>query len=168
MANTELVCFDDTGSDRPSNGTTSNTKNTRITFQQKKATSSASKVTTTGSSVIWEALGTTEFANEMKKIIFDSWRIKTKTWYEGVLKKWRNHCLQRNENSYITDIKSVLFLHCMNKNGCLYSGICVARSSLSSFVMIEDYDKLSSHPLITKFVKGIFNRHPPLPKYATI
>ena len=34
--------------------------------------------------------------------------------------------------------------------------------------MIEGYDKLSSHPLIPKSVKGIFNRHPPLPQYANI
>ena len=54
-------------------------KTLELPFNRKKATSSASKVTTTGSSVIWEALGTTEFANEMKKIIYDSWRTKTKT-----------------------------------------------------------------------------------------
>ena len=34
--------------------------------------------------------------------------------------------------------------------------------------MIEGYDKLSSHPLTPKSVKGIFNRHPPLPQYANI
>ena len=92
MATTELVSFDDTGSNRSSNKTTSSTKNTRITLQQKKATSSVSKITTTGSSVIWEALGTTELSNEIKEIIYDSWRTKTKTQYEGVLKKSRNHC----------------------------------------------------------------------------
>ena len=56
----------------------------------------------------------------------------------------------------------------MYKSGCLYSGICVAQSALSSVVMIKSYDKLSNYPLITRFVKGIFNRHSPLPKYANI
>ena len=59
VANSELVpLMIHTGSDRPSNKTTTNTKNTRIAVQQTKATSSVSKVTTPGSSVIWEALGT--------------------------------------------------------------------------------------------------------------
>ena len=48
-----------------------------------------------------------------------------------------------------------MFLNGMYKNGCLYSGICTAQSALSSVCMIEGYDKLSSHPLITRFVKGI-------------
>ena len=34
--------------------------------------------------------------------------------------------------------------------------------------MIEGYDKLSSHPLTPRSVKGIFNRHPPLPQYANM
>ena len=68
LANTELVFFDDTGSDRPSNKTTSNTRIANITLQQTKATSSVSKVTITGNSVIWEALGTTELSNEIKVI----------------------------------------------------------------------------------------------------
>ena len=38
-------------------------------------------------------------------------------------------------------------LHGMNKNGCLYSGICATRSRLSSVVVIEGYDKLLSHPV---------------------
>ena len=112
------IMVDDTVSGRPSNETTSNTKNARITLQQTKATSSVSKVTTIDSFVTWEALGTTELSNEIKVIIYDSWRTKTKTRYEGVLKKWRHYCLQRNENPYIADIKSVLmFLHGMYKNG---------------------------------------------------
>ena len=69
----------------------------------------------------------------------------------------------------LADTKSVLmFLYGMYKNGCLYSSICAAQSALSSVVVIKSYNKLLSHPLITRFVKGIFDRHPPLPRYANI
>ena len=150
------MMVDDTVSGRPSNETTSNTKNARITLQQTKATSP-------------QALGTTELSNEIKAIIYDSWRTKTKTRYEGVLKKWRHHCLQQNENPYIVDIKSVLmFLHGMYKNGWLYGGICTAGSALSGAVMIESYDKLLSHPLVTTSIKGVFNKHFPLSKYVSM
>ena len=40
------------------------------------------------------------------------------------------------------------------KTGCLYNGICATRSSLSSVVMIPGYDRLSSHVLISRYIKG--------------
>ena len=61
-----------------------------------------------------------------------------------------------------------MFSHIMYKNGCLYSGTRIAQSALSSVVMIEAYGKLSSHPLINRFLKEIFNRYPPLPKDTNI
>ena len=33
-------------------------------------------------------------------------------------------------------------------------------------VVIQGYRNLSDHPLVSRFVKGIFNKHPPLPKYV--
>ena len=56
----------------------------------------------------------------------------------------------------------------MYRNGCLYSGLCAARSALSSSITIKGYLKLSDHPLISRYLKGIYNRHPPLPKYVDI
>ena len=50
----------------------------------------------------------------------------------------------------------------------LYSGLCGARSALSSVVCIKEFSKLSDHPMISRYLKGIFNRHAPLPKYAQI
>ena len=61
-------------------------KTIELPSNRKKATFSVSKVTTTGSSVIWEALGTTALSNEIKEIIYDSWRTKTKTRYEELEK----------------------------------------------------------------------------------
>ena len=60
------------------------------------------------------------------------------------------------------------FLHGMHCNGCLYSGLCVARSALSSLITIKGCLKLSDHPHISRYLKGIYNKHPPLPKYEDI
>ena len=59
-------------------------------------------------------------------------------------------------------------MHGMYINGCLYSGLCAARSALSSILTIKGYTKLSEHPFISRYLKGIYNRHPPLPKYTSI
>ena len=56
----------------------------------------------------------------------------------------------------------------MYVNGCLYSGLCAAHSALSSIVTIKGYTKLSEHPFISCYLKGIYNRHPPLSKYTSI
>ena len=59
-------------------------------------------------------------------------------------------------------------MHNMYLNGCLYSGLCAARSVLSSFLTIRGYLKLSEHPLVSRNSKGIYDRYPPLPKYVNI
>ena len=60
------------------------------------------------------------------------------------------------------------FLHGMYTKSCLYSGLCGASSALSSAVCIKGFSKLSDHPTISRYLKGSFNRHPPLPKYEQI
>ena len=56
----------------------------------------------------------------------------------------------------------------MYLNGCLYSGLCAARSALSSVATITGYLKLSEHLLVSRHLKGIYNRHTPLPKYVNV
>ena len=53
-------------------------------------------------------------------------------------------------------------------NGCLYSGLCTARSALPIIVTIKGYKKLSEYPFISRYLKGINYKHPPLPKYTSI
>ena len=68
---------------------------------------------------------------------------------------------------YIADVNTVLaFMHGMYLNRCLHSGLCAARNALSSVVTINGFIKLSDHPHISRYLKGIYNRHPVLPKYC--
>ena len=56
----------------------------------------------------------------------------------------------------------------MYLNEYLYSGLCTACSALSSvsIIIINGFIKLSDHPLISRCLKGIYNRHPVLPKHS--
>ena len=86
-----------------------------------------------------------------------------------MLKRWKSYALSRNENPCITNIDSVLkFLHGLYNDGCLYSGLCATRSALASLVTIKGFAKRSDNPLLVRYLKGIFNRHPPLPTYMHI
>ena len=46
-----------------------------------------------------------------------------------------------------------------------FSGLNSACSLLSSFPAIEDYEA-GKHPLVCKYMKGVFNINPSLPKYT--
>ena len=46
----------------------------------------------------------------------------------------------------------------MYLNGCLYGGLCAARSALSSVITIRGFLKLSEHPMVSRYLKGIYNR----------
>ena len=69
-------------------------------------------------------------------------------------------CWKRGTNPLVTDVKNVWdFLH-MYKQGCRYSGICATASALSSAVTIPGYKRMSNHLFISRYVKGIYNKHP--------
>lgn len=50
--------------------------------------------------------------------------------------------------------------------GIGYSAISTVRSALSTFISLEGYPA-GSHPLIRRFLRGVFNLRPALPKYET-
>ena len=56
----------------------------------------------------------------------------------------------------------------MYNDGCLYSSLCAARSALASVVTIKVFAKLLDHPLVVRYLREVFNRHPPLPRYMHI
>eukprot|EP00794_Sanderia_malayensis_P021324 gene21324-23399_t len=54
------------------------------------------------------------------------------------------------------------------ENGGGYSTICAARSALATCITVDNVPNLAEHVLVKRFVKGVFNRHPPTPKYTSI
>ncbi len=97
------------------------------------------------------------------------WRDKTKSQYNSVLRRWESFCDEFGENPIYPTVNKLLeFFLQLYKGGCLYSGLCAARSALAAVVTIPGYASISEHPMIARFLKGIFNRHPPLPKYFNI
>ena len=117
---------------------------------------------TAGSSVIGETFRYTELSQQVTKVILESSQPSTTSRYESAFKRWHRYAISRNEDPYSPDVNTVLtFMHGMYLNGCLYS-------ALSSVVTIRGCLKFSEHPLVSQYLKGIYNRHPPLPKYANI
>lgn len=56
----------------------------------------------------------------------------------------------------------------MFENGVGYSSINTARSALSSLGIKLDSISVGSHPLVTRFLRGVFNIRPTKPRYTNI
>ena len=55
------------------------------------------------------------------------------------------------------------FLHVLRKRNLGYSVLNSARGMLSSFATTEGHDA-GKHPLVYRYMKGVFNNNPSLPK----
>ena len=80
-----------------------------------------------------------------------------------MLKRWLSNAILRIEDPYSPDVNiTFTFMHVMYLNGSLYGGLCATRSELSNVVTIRGYLKLSEDPLVSRYLKDIYHRHPPL------
>ena len=51
--------------------------------------------------------------------------------------------------------------------GAAYSSLNILRSSMSSFLPPCEGHPIGSHPLVVRFMRGVFNLRPPQPRYTT-
>ena len=93
----------------------------------------------------------------------------TKTQYEHHLRNLESFCLARKWTDCLNIPLNLAldFLRSLLKQGMSYSTINSARSAISQYVHITDGDTLSfgSLPIVNKFMKGVFRKNPPNPKY---
>ena len=99
-----------------------------------------------------------------------SWRDGTSKQYSVYLKKWMNFSQKQLFSTLKPNVSQVLsFLASLYDSGIGYSAINTARSALSSGVELADSNlPLGQHPLINRFLKGVFQSRPSLPRYKNI
>ena len=148
--------------------TTLPTTSKHVDFTIKPGNSSTSQqIITNSSACVWQAFSHTGIPDATKNILLASWRPNTKYKYELVLRKWIAFCNQKSLDLYTQTINNILiFLTEIFEKGNKYSSICNARSALANIVHIPGYNTLSQHALIKRFVTGVFNLRPPLPRYT--
>ena len=78
-------------------------------------------------------------------------------------------CRSRGINPISASLENGLeFLHQQYENGLSYSGINTARSALSTVIFLSDGSSFGHHPLVSRFLKGVFESRPSLPRYSNI
>ena len=86
-----------------------------------------------------------------------------------MLRRCEALCIQRDLDPFLSSVNNVLeFLNELHSSVCQYSARCTAPSVLASVVTIQVFSSLSDHPIIHHYLKGIYNRNPPMPKYIQV
>jgi hypothetical protein len=62
----------------------------------------------------------------------------------------------------------ITFLTSLYKSNLNYSTICIARSAVNQFLLVSQGQNFSNSTLVTKFLKGIFELRPNIPKHTKI
>ena len=131
------------------------------------------QVKSTGMQNIRERLIKRNIPRDITDVIMRSWREGTQKQYNVYLWKWDEFCVQRQINSVQTSSNEVLgFLHDLSTKGLSYSAVNSARSALSNYFMGENLSdsgfSVATHPLIKRYMKGVFNSRSPSPRYSEI
>ncbi len=103
----------------------------------------------------------------VKSCITNSRRSGTREHYNSKLVQWKDWCIINDISPINCPIADVLnFLGHLKSIGRAYSTIGLARSAISAVHSLCDGVPIGQHPLISRFMKGVFNSIPPVPKYA--
>ena len=111
-------------------------------------------------------------STEVANVILSSWRKSTVKQYNVYLEKWSTFCLSRQSHFMRAPVSLILdFLHDVYTKGYGYSSVNTARSAISALYSIDKADigqNIGKHPLICRFLKGVFNEIPPTPKFQEV
>lgn len=120
-------------------------------------------------SFIRQTLSTLQLSTKAQNVLMSSWRSGTLKQYHTHFVKWNQYCLAHYLDPLNPSIQHVIeFLTTLFEAGLGYSSINTARSALSIILPLYEGHKFGKHPLVTRFLKGVFELKPALPKYPEI
>ena len=99
--------------------------------------------------------------------IMESWK-KSKEQYNVYIKKWISFCGTHTDPIQPTVNNILAFFVSLFRKGVKYSVFQTARTAIINFTSICSGTDFSTHPLIKRFMTGVFAKRPSLPKYTSI
>ena len=126
--------------------------------RETKTSSPQEKAKVTGMLLVRQALDQYKLSERSINIIMSSWRETTKQQYSSYISQWLHFCGQKQIDPLQTNVKS----------GRSYSCVNTARSALSSLIMYDNGVGIGKHPLVVRFMSGVFNINPSVSRYQCI
>lgn len=111
------------------------------------------------------------FTPRSTDVIVASWRKGTTSQYQTYLQKWLVFCTQKHCDVLSPSLPIALdFLSMLYEKGSSYSAINTARSMLSSILQLDinSSTPFGQLPIVRRFMKGVFELRPALPRYKSI
>ena len=101
------------------------------------------------------------------EILASSWRDGTRTQYRSYIEGWCTFFERLQYDSFRPSVANILDFLTMLYDECSlgYSALNTARSALSTFIVVEGVP-VGQHHLVKRFMRGVFNLRPALPRYA--
>ena len=131
------------------------------TSEQPQLSSSSQENETDGLKIVEQSYRARGLSTGATSIILSSWRDGSRKQYSSYLKRWVQFCSQRQ-------IDPLYFLTELYNTGLGYSAINTARSAISSILLSTGAVSFGSHPLVVRFLRGVYNSRPSLPRYTEI
>lgn len=98
-----------------------------------------------------------------------SWRPGTGKQYHSYLGRWEKFCAQKAIPEEDASVEhGIDLLASLYDEGLGYGAINTARSTLSSVLTLPGNVTFGNHPLVSRFIEGIFELTPSLPRYNHI
>ncbi|WAR26591.1 hypothetical protein MAR_012295 [Mya arenaria] len=98
-----------------------------------------------------------------------SWRPGTKKQYNTHIKRWFQYCSERETSPILPTLETVVkFLTFQYSNGLGYESLNTAKGALSALGLQFDGFRVENHPLIIRYMKGVFASRPSKPRYTYI
>lgn len=117
---------------------------------------------------IWQRYNAGGLSDGVIKMLNKSWRGSTETAYSSAWRQWDHWCSERGISSLSAPLSAILgFLLVLFNKGRQYRTINTVRSAISMTHDDVDGTRVGQHPLVSRFLKGIFNSRPPAPKYCS-
>ncbi len=169
LAYSELVSKGNANAAKTSSASESTRKSASPTRSAKPSSSNTPQTQSAGVPLIREALNQYNLSENAKSILMASWRTGTTKQYKTYLTKWEFYCKANGLDVFKPGLEQAVdFLSYLFQEGLGYSGVNTARSALSTILALQDGFKFGEHPLVCRFMKGVFELKPALPKYKEV
>ena len=138
------------------------------TIQPRKESPPGKTPSSNGLPLITRSLQSKGISQATQETILNSWRIRTQKQYRVYLAKWQSLADKWAVDPLHAPVNKVLdFLQELYEGGLGYSCLNTARSALSSFIVLKGNITAGNHPLVQRFLKGVFPTRPAIPHYVS-
>ena len=143
-------------------------KLTADTAPQWGSSPAATSTTSNGLQSLRQSFQHRGISNDATAIILQSWSAGTQKQYQPYIAKWHRFCAEREINPYNPPLNIVRnFLVHLHNQDLEYTIINTARNAISAIILPQGTTTIGSHPIISRFMKGIYRSKPPRPEYQT-